>query len=65
MARFTVMFETDRAAFEDGYGGRAEIKAVLRKLATRVWESDDEEGLIRDSNGNTIGSWTYERDGAV
>ena len=65
MARFTVMFETDSAAFKDGYAGRAEIEAVLRKLATRVWESYDEEGLIRDSNGNTIGSWTYERDGAV
>lgn len=61
MARFTVTFETDGAAFEDGFEGRAEIEAVLRKLATRVWESDDEEGLIRDSNGNTIGSWTYER----
>lgn len=62
MARFTVTFETDGAAFEDGFEGRAEVQTVLRKLADRVWGSDDEQGLIRDSNGNTVGSWTYERD---
>ena len=62
MASFTVSFDADGAAFEDGFEGRAEVQTILRKLADRVWGSDDEEGLIRDSNGNTVGGWRYERD---
>lgn len=62
MSRFGVLFDTDGAAFDDGFEGRSEVQTILRTLAERVWNSDDEEGLIRDSNGNTVGSWRYERD---
>lgn len=65
MASFTVTFNANGSAFDDGYDGRAEIEAVLTDLADRVFRSEDVKGLIRDSNGNTIGSWTYERDGTV
>lgn len=62
MASFTVTFNANGSAFDDGYDGRAEIEAILRTLADRIWNATDDAGLIRDSNGNTIGSWTYERD---
>ena len=62
MASFTVSFNTNNSAFDDGYDGRAEIEAVLTDLADRVFRTEDVKGLIRDSNGNTVGSWRYERD---
>lgn len=62
MASFTVSFNANGSAFDDGYDGRAEIEAILRTLADRIWNATDDAGLIRDSNGNTIGSWRYERD---
>lgn len=62
MASFTVSFNANGSAFDDGYDGRAEIEAILRTLADRIWNATDDAGLIRDSNGNTVGSWVYERD---
>ena len=62
MASFTVSFNANGSAFDDGYDGRAEIEAILRTLADHIWNATDDAGLIRDSNGNTVGSWTYERD---
>ena len=62
MASFTVTFNANGSAFDDGYDGRAEIEAILRTLADRIWNATDDAGLIRDSNGNTVGSWRYERD---
>lgn len=62
MASFTVSFNANGSAFDDGYDGRAEIEAILRTLADRIWDIEDVKGLIRDSNGNTVGSWVYERD---
>ncbi len=62
MASFTVSFNANGSAFDDGYDGRAEIEAILRTLADRIWNATDDAGLIRDSNGNTVGGWTYERD---
>lgn len=62
MASFTVSFNANGSAFDDGYDGRAEIEAILRTLADRIWNATDDAGLIRDSNGNTVGGWRYERD---
>ena len=62
MASFTVTFNANGSAFDDGYDGRAEIEAILRTLADRIWNATDDAGLIRDGNGNTVGSWVYERD---
>lgn len=62
MARFEVTFHADNAAFDDGNEGRDEVWLILEKLAALVKGSDRTDGAIRDSNGNTIGRWVYERD---
>lgn len=60
---FKLEFETTGAAFADE--GAFEVCAVLRRIAERVQlEADggsrEGEGPIRDSNGNTIGSWSMD-----
>lgn len=51
-------FATDSAAFAEH--DRAEIATILNLLAVKIFKGSDTEGLIRDSNGNTVGSWLYE-----
>jgi len=63
MATFTVSFNCNNSAFDDGFDGRAELEMLLHGLADRIWETQDVEGLIRDSNGNHIGGWRWEREG--
>ena len=48
-------FETDNAAFIDHPD---EAGRILRQLASEV--SENSSGIIRDHNGNTIGSWRWE-----
>jgi hypothetical protein len=52
----TIKFKTDNAAFEDGF--MTECARILRELATELEEYGNDNGPIRDINGNTIGSWT-------
>lgn len=52
----TIKFETDNAAFQEN---PSEIRIILEELAFRIQNSKKgDEGTIRDTNGNTVGSWT-------
>ena len=53
-----IEFSTDNAAFQDN---AFEVASVLEKLAEQLDDepSADDSGTIRDSNGNTIGGWTW------
>ncbi len=54
---FEVNFETDNAAFADG--GELEIAIILEKIADQVRNQGRTEGVIKDSNGNTVGEWNW------
>lgn len=60
----TISLRTRNAAFED----TDEIGRILRELAANL---DDryiaesltkESGILRDSNGNNVGGWTFDPD---
>jgi hypothetical protein len=52
----TIKFDTDNAAFEDNPN---EIRSLLDELAFRIQNSQPgDSGSIKDSNGNTVGSWS-------
>lgn len=56
--KFTVQFDMDNAAFEENPKDEvllclARVESGVRKASFDRFES----GLIRDSNGNTIGDW--------
>jgi hypothetical protein len=36
----------------------SEIARILREVARRIEEDGDDEGLLRDINGNRVGEWT-------
>ncbi|GAA2321631.1 hypothetical protein GCM10010149_88360 [Nonomuraea roseoviolacea subsp. roseoviolacea] len=60
---FKLEFKTSNAAFDDENDGnaQAEIKDILTDLAAKVYDGYT-EGVIKDTNGNRIGSWSFERD---
>ena len=53
-----VAFSTDNAAFED-YRAMA-IADILHGIANQIEHHWRTEGVIRDVNGNAIGTWTTE-----
>ena len=53
--KISIEFDTDNAAFIDNPD---EAGRILRQLASEV--SENGSGLIRDHNGNGIGSWRWE-----
>jgi hypothetical protein len=55
----TIQFETDNAAFADG-NAHAEIAAILRELADK-FEDRRYVTKVYDTNGNVVGSVTWER----
>jgi len=56
---FRLQIETGNAAFhEDGAG---EISRILENVAERV-KNGDHTGIVRDVNGNTVGSFELEID---
>ena len=57
MSKFSIQFSTDNAAFDNGTD-RAEIQYILYKIKAELTEFKS-NGIIRDSNGNTIGNWTW------
>lgn len=62
---FTLSFKTDNSAFE--FNPVAVTADVLFQVArsvarAEVGPGDEVSGHIRDTNGNTIGKWTYEVD---
>ena len=57
MSQFTLTIQTDGDAFTD-LDGQYEIARILREAAENV-EGCDEYGRLRDSNGNTVGSFSW------
>jgi len=53
---FTLRFDTDNAVFEESFA--SECARILREVADKLEEGDD-NGAIRDINGNSIGKWSY------
>lgn len=56
MCHFKLEVRTNNAAFEN----RWELARMLRALAAKVAETEATEGKLRDSNGNTVGKWSWE-----
>ncbi|MFA6282315.1 MAG: hypothetical protein WCY05_07440 [Candidatus Omnitrophota bacterium] len=51
--KITIDIKTDNAAFEDS----EEMGRILRIVVTKITTNGDTEGLLRDSNGNTVGKF--------
>ena len=51
---FNLRFNIDNAAFSDYPEG--EISSILGKVINKV-NDGDEDGQIRDTNGNPVGEW--------
>ena len=51
-----IEFHTDNAAFEDYR--TLEIADILKDIAEIINNNYETEGVIRDFNGNRIGTWT-------
>ena len=56
----TLTIETDNAAFGDDPA--EELASILRRLASNLTMlsrlAAPENGKVRDSNGNTVGTWS-------
>jgi hypothetical protein len=62
MSHFHLDFSMDNASFDDPYTGH-ELRALLQRVADQLIELDfrsAESGIVRDTNGNTIGQWSVE-----
>jgi hypothetical protein len=64
---FTLNIETDNSAFTDEATGEPmpapEIARILRLIADSLTDiplDADERHLVRDYNGNSVGSWSYD-----
>jgi hypothetical protein len=57
---FKLEIETGNEAFAEDPG--AELARMLRVLAGRlaIGLHTSDKGTLRDSNGNRVGSWSYE-----
>lgn len=69
MAKVTISFNTDNAAFDGNF--EREVSHVLAGVTAAInnarWTGDASgpnaaDGVVRDSNGNTIGEWRVESD---
>jgi hypothetical protein len=59
--RFKIEIEMDNAAFE--HRGN-EVARILGELSNLIEDDDlnpNDGGTVRDSNGNTVGSWIVKR----
>lgn len=57
---FTLTIETGGAAFDDL---AEELSTILRRVAgtmTALTLGNPDTGKIRDTNGNTVGAWSFE-----
>lgn len=57
MSTFTVIIKTDNLAYEDHFYDEiiANLKTVIQQVDTQ-----EQRGIIRDSNGNRVGKFFYE-----
>jgi len=60
MAKFTLSIDCDNAAF--GEDKAREVSRILFELAASISPGlmDDDDGKLRDVNGNTVGRWSYD-----
>jgi hypothetical protein len=58
MAKITISFDLDNDAFTNTLDGGyvAELDRIFQRISDAVWEGN-QEGRIRDTNGNTVGRW--------
>ena len=61
--KVSIEFNTDNAAFDDDCAGHRpsdyEISRILRSVVDQMAEGTT-EARIRDSNGNTVGEWSWK-----
>ena len=58
---FNLNFLTDNSAFQISDGaGQNEIYLIMSQVRLAVLEGET-EGVVRDSNGNTIGYWSWKK----
>jgi len=55
---FKLEAKTDNAAFETWPAG--ELARILRSVAAKL-ERGETGGAVMDSDGNTVGAWSYEK----
>lgn len=53
--KLTVKFDTDNASFQDD-NYEHEVNRLLGVVTTQI-KRNSTQGILRDSNGNKIGSW--------
>jgi hypothetical protein len=58
MEKLTITVETGNDAVET----RLDVMEILDELVCEDWNKfkQNDSGIIRDSNGNTIGEWKWE-----
>ena len=56
--KFIITLNTDNAAFDSE--DQDEVRLVLAKAAEQISDPSASGGSVRDSNGNTVCTWTYE-----
>jgi hypothetical protein len=57
----TISFRTDNASFTDNpVFQHTETARILREIARKI-DAGYSNGAVRDANGNTIGSFEFER----
>lgn len=58
---FRVEIETSNAVFDDDDQARIEIAHLLDGLSNKLTTGVN-EGILKDTNGNTVGKWSYTSD---
>jgi hypothetical protein len=51
---FTLTIDMNNAAFDDP---EQELAVCLTRVAVKITTGITDTGIVRDSNGNTVGSW--------
>lgn len=59
---FTLKIKTDNAAFIESSAPCDEVARILVEVADKL-RAGQERGLCRDSNGNTVGTFTLDLEG--
>lgn len=57
--KFIITLNTDNAAFEENPD---EARRILAEVAEQIADPAASGGRVRDSNGNTVCTWTCEED---
>ena len=57
--KLKIEFDTDNAAFNDQDDPGLEIRRILLAISFDITDVNT-SGPVRDSNGNTIGAWSWK-----